>query len=139
MTKKKSSKKQSHRKPASKKPKSKPRKPPVANPPTASQPVGPKALQLDITTLPFISDSDASLLKRACGIPPPPSALSTAEMLLMGAMKPISPGKERWSVKTGVDQDAHLVGKINVPGRPEETGIVKSSVGELNTVPRPKD
>jgi hypothetical protein len=135
MTKKKSSKKGSQKKRGHKKPKPTAHKPPAPKPPT----IGAKALQLDITTLSPISDADAQLLKRACGIPPPPPPLSPAEALLLAAMKPIAPGKERWPVKTGVDQDAHLVGKLTLPGPREETGIVKTTIAELNTVPRPKD
>ena len=134
-TKKPSTKKHAPKKPAAKKGGGD-KKPPPPQAPAA--PAGNKAPQLDISTLQFISDADAALLKIACGVPPAPQ-LTAAEAAIVAAFKPIKPGVERWPVKTGTDADADMVGTINIQGRPPETGIVKTTVEEMNEMQRPRD
>src|ERR1700752_5278577 len=98
--------------------------------------------QLDIGKLKVVSDAVAAAVKTAVGVrgfaplpagvapggvaapPPPPRAAK--------------PGKERWPVKTGVDEDVDEVGK-NVAAGAGADGIVDTTVEELIQIPRPDD
>src|SRR5262249_30844888 len=52
--------------------------------------------------------------------------------------KPPAPGKERWPVKTGVDDEATDVGTYDFDGI-GAAGIVDTTVEELIELPRPED
>jgi hypothetical protein len=92
--------------------------------------------QIDVSKLKVVSDAVATAVKTAAGVrgfaplpagvaPPPPA-------------KPTKPGKERWPVKTGVDEDIAEVGKNTVAGA-DADGIVDTTVEELIQIPRPDD
>ncbi|HKI00003.1 MAG TPA: hypothetical protein VJ999_12910 [Candidatus Sulfotelmatobacter sp.] len=74
---------------------------------------------------------DGSAVKHAAGIAAPlaggAAALAAAAAVTATATKP---GKERWPVKTGTDQD---IGQVNTKG------VVKTTVEEMCSIPRPSD
>jgi hypothetical protein len=95
--------------------------------------------QLDISKLKVVSDAVAVAVKGAAG------ALAFAPQPTVGgvaapppAARATKPGKERWPVKTGVDEDVEEVGKNAVAGANAD-GIVDTTVEELIQIPRPAD
>ena len=88
--------------------------------------------QMDPSTLPVVTASVAARVK---------SAAQTAAVRPLAPpgivpARPIKPGVERWSVKTGADPDAERVGKNDFAG-PGSDGIVETTVEELINLPRP--
>jgi hypothetical protein len=92
----------------------------------------------DVNQLPTITPDVAAQIKAACGVNPAVRALPAppAPMLPMMVTKP---GKERWPVKTGTDEDVALVGKNVISGHNFGKGIVEAKVEELISIPRPSD
>jgi hypothetical protein len=70
---------------------------------------------------------DGGSVKRAAGIAPTLMAAAPAAAVAATATKP---GKERWPVKTGTDQD---IAKVN------PKGVVKTTVEEMCSIPRPSE
>ena len=68
---------------------------------------------------------------------PPPKLLPLAPAGVEAA-RSVSPGHERWPVKTGVDDDVDKVGTLDFAGVNSE-GIVPTTVEELIELPRPDD
>ncbi|HEU4414410.1 MAG TPA: hypothetical protein VFT65_06465, partial [Candidatus Angelobacter sp.] len=92
----------------------------------------------DVNKLPTVSPAVGAQIKAACGVsasarafPPPLGPTLT--------MMATAPGKERWPVKTGTDQDVALVGKNVINGHDYGAGIVEATVEELISIPRPAD
>lgn len=80
----------------------------------------------DVRKLPLASPAAAAALKASLGLTAALTAALPAAAPL--ALKPTKPGKERWTVKTGVDESVAEV----VPE------IVPTTVEELSRIPRPK-
>ena len=104
---------------------------------TGSRSSGAGVLQFDVTQLPVVSASTAVKIKALAGLtavigPPTISAIAPLEAA------PPAPGVERWSIKTGTDDDAVKVGTNAFEGI-GETGIVDTTVEELITLLRPAD
>jgi hypothetical protein len=97
--------------------------------------------QLDISKLKVVSDAVATAVKQAAvarGFAPAilPAAAGIAAPL--PEAKADKPGKERWPVKTGVDEDVAEVGQNAAAGAGAD-GIVDTTVEELIQIPRPPD
>ena len=92
----------------------------------------------DVNVLPTVTPQVAAQIKAACGILSPPHAEFLEEALPpLEPQKVTAPGKERWPVKVGTDDDVALVGKNIIGGRNLGRGIVEATVEELITIPRP--
>ncbi|SRR6266516_461079 len=88
--------------------------------------------QLDIKSLaPFPDEVAAEFHQAARAAAAPAPTAATA------APPAARPGKERWPVKTGIDDDAERVGKSSGGGA--QRGIVTTTVEELIQLPRPAD
>jgi hypothetical protein len=89
----------------------------------------------DVNKLNTVSQAVAAKIKAACGV----HAGVQAAMQPMPAMPELvtKPGKERWAVKTGQDQDRNAVGKNIINGENLGPGIVPATVEELISMPRP--
>lgn len=80
----------------------------------------------DVRKLSLASPAAIAALKASIGLTP---ALAAAPLAAApAALQPTKPGKERWTVKTGVDEDVAEV----------KAEIVPSTVEELSRIPRPK-
>jgi hypothetical protein len=93
----------------------------------------------DVNALPTVTPQVAAQIKKACGIFMPAAALAPLEEEppFFGLEKVTAPGKERWPVKVGTDDDVALVGKNVIGNKNLGRGIVESTVSELITIPRP--
>src|SRR3954447_12090996 len=103
--------------------------------PTVSAGPGPIT---DVNQLTTVSPQVAMEIKKACGLLTPHAA--PAEEELPQAIEPrkvTAPGKERWPVKVGTDDDVALVGKNIINNKDLGRGIVETTVEELITIPRP--
>lgn len=80
----------------------------------------------DVRKLPIASPSTIAALKASIGLTAALAAARPAAAPM--ALQPTKPGKERWTVKTGVDQDVFGV----------KAEIVPSTIEELSRIPRPK-
>ena len=92
----------------------------------------------DVNALPTVSTQVASAVKAACmaeGMRAMPSDLEMVVPLRMVT----KPGVERWPVKTGTDRDIALVGKNVIDGEKLASGIVDTTIEELNRFARPSD
>ena len=111
-------------------------------PPAPPQPTpGPDDLTkpfTDVNTLPTVSAQVASAVKAACMAEGAGAALSESELVVPLRMV-TKPGVERWPVKTGTDRDIALVGKNVIDGQKLQSGIVDTTIEELNRIPRPPD
>src|SRR3979411_2077690 len=97
--------------------------------------------QLDISKLKVVSDAVATAVKQAAvarGFAP--AILPAAAGIAAPPPEPQEdkPGKERWPVKTGVDEDVVEVGQNAAAGAGAD-GIVDTTVEELIQIPRPPD
>jgi hypothetical protein len=91
----------------------------------------------DVNTLPTVDAQVALRIKAAAGIITAPQAAPAALFLLQAPELVTAPGKERWPVKTGRDDDVALVGKNIIAGVNLGAGIIATTVEELITAPRP--
>lgn len=91
----------------------------------------------DVNTLKRVSNSVAAQIKAAAGITIGGHKPHAADALLLGPDVVTSPGKERWAVKTGNDEDVALVGQNIISGHDLGRGIVGTTIEELITAPRP--
>jgi hypothetical protein len=92
----------------------------------------------DVNALPIVSPQVASAIKAACLTEGQKDARADLEMIVPLKMV-TKPGVERWPVKTGEDRDVALVGKNVIDGQKLATGIVETTVEELNLILRPPD
>ena len=92
----------------------------------------------DVNQLPTVRPDLAAQIKAACGVNSAARAFAAPAPLIAPRMV-TKPGKERWPVKTGADDDVALVGKNVISGRNFGPGIVDSTVEELISIPRPPD
>ncbi len=90
----------------------------------------------DVNTLPTVDAQTALQIKVAAGIVSAPAAVAPALFQLPAPELVTAPGKERWPVKTGQDDDVALVGKNIIAGKSLGPGIVATTVEELITAPR---
>jgi len=107
----------------------------VSGPPTVGAGPGPIT---DVNQLNTVSPQVAAEIKKACGLLAPHAAPEEEE--LPAAVEPrkvTAPGKERWPVKVGTDDDVALVGKNIIGNKDLGRGIVEATVEELITIPRP--
>jgi len=86
----------------------------------------------DITQAVVADTQLAQQIKRAAGIALAPAEPTAAAASAAAAVKP---GKERWPVKTGQDEDVLEVGLK--PGSTQQHVIVDTTVEELAKIPRP--
>ncbi|HET9280606.1 MAG TPA: hypothetical protein VFR24_01470 [Candidatus Angelobacter sp.] len=107
-------------------------KPPVGGPSGGSDD-GPIT---DVDQLLTITPDVAAQIKAACGVNPGVRAMPAPSPAMLPMMV-TKPGKERWPVKTGTDEDVALVGKNVINGRNFGKGIVEAKVEELISIPRP--
>ncbi|MEA2464582.1 MAG: hypothetical protein QOJ98_2329, partial [Acidobacteriota bacterium] len=92
----------------------------------------------DVSLLPTVTPSVAAQIKAACGMFLPPHDDFAEEALPPLAPKKVTaPGKERWPVKVGTDDDVALVGKNIIGSKNLGRGIVEATVEELIAIPRP--
>src|SRR5579864_501798 len=111
--------------------------PPVPSGPLPPTPPGDGGPITDVNALPVVSPAVAGQIKDAAMNPTTPQAAKLAQP----APAPIpldKPGKERWPVKTGQDQDRAKVGKNIIKGNDLGAGIVASTIEELISLPRPQ-
>ena len=85
--------------------------------------------QIDVLALPVADSAAAAKIKAAAGLHPSiqPLALAAAAVPKAPAPQKIAPGKERWPVKTGSDDDVAKVNQLVVP----------ATLEELIRIPRP--
>lgn len=92
----------------------------------------------DVNQLGTVKPQVAAQIKQACGILSPSVAPHDEELVpRLEPRKVTAPGKERWPVKTGTDDDVALVGKNIIDGKDLGRGVVETTVEELITIPRP--
>ena len=110
--------------------------------PADPSPVGPGPIT-DVNTLPVVSSGVAAEILKAAGIGAGPPALQKAQAMPAPLLPPpelvTSPGRYRWPVKTGTDQDVAKVGKNVIAGKDLGAGIVPATLEELVLAPRPSD
>jgi hypothetical protein len=91
--------------------------------------------QLDVTQLSVLSTAAAAKIKALAGLG---AALPPAPVAAPLEPAAAEPGVERWSIKTGTDDQAVKVGTTVFTGI-TETGIVDTTVEELIALLRPAD
>ena len=92
----------------------------------------------DVNTLPTVSPQTAATIKAACiaeGLKDAPASMDMVAPLRMVT----KPGVERWPVKTGTDRDTALVGKNILDGQKLGSGIVDTTIEDMNKILRPPD
>jgi hypothetical protein len=92
----------------------------------------------DVNSLPTVSAAVAAAIKAAAGIRLGPG-VPHAEAAAMPLRQVTGPGRERWPVKTGTDEDVAKVGKNVIGGHPLQAGIVPTTVEELISIPPPPE
>src|SRR5215831_21079922 len=86
----------------------------------------PRVAQLNVKSLSLLPQEEAAKVKEKAGFDAP-AAMAEAAAVAAAAIKP---GKERWTIKTGVDKDAPRVGTEPVGGA-NSAGIVDTTVAEM--------
>ncbi|UCI19281.1 hypothetical protein FJ970_30470 [Mesorhizobium sp. B2-1-8] len=118
--------------------------PPVPSPPPPAPAIPPsgiddlKAPFGDVNTLATVSTAVAIAIKTACAAEGQ-QAMPADQDMVVGLKMVTKPGVERWSIKTGTDRDVALVGKNVIGGKKLATGIVETTIEELNLIGRPAD
>ncbi|MFB9982638.1 hypothetical protein ACFSQQ_15965 [Mesorhizobium kowhaii] len=110
-------------------------------PPPALPPPGIDDLKApfgDVNTLAAVPVAVALAVKAACAAEGQQPMPADQEMVV-GLKMVTKPGVERWSIKTGTDRDIALVGKNVIGGQKLATGIVETTIEELNLIGRPAD
>lgn len=90
----------------------------------------------DVNKLKTVSSAVARQIKDACGVNSGTRA-AARPAAFQAPLMVTKPGKERWPVKTGQDDDRNMVGKNVINGKNLGAGIVETTVAELVSIPRP--